>query len=80
MKTLISNKYYSISKDENGRFVAELSSLALCGVEGFNFKLDDTVQDRLQARVDKVVDEALNPRDPVLRKLTVRPQQQDLIS
>lgn len=76
---LIENQYYSIFQTEDGRFIAEFESEAICGVKGFNFNLYDNVQERLVSRADQLVQESLNPRDPVLRKLTIRPQQQQLI-
>jgi len=80
MHLIKDTNYYTICQRPDGQFVAEMKGQALCGVPGISFTLNDTVKSRLIARANKVVEETLNPHDPVLRHLAVRPQQLELIS
>jgi hypothetical protein len=81
---IINNKFYSISRGDNGGYVAELNSPALSGVPGLpNITFHDDSDIRLNERVAKIVHDTLNPTDPVVRRLMAnqrRVYQQDLFN
>jgi hypothetical protein len=74
------NKFYRIEKTEEGCYTAEFKSEALSGVAGFNFKLEDTVEERMRARANVLVSECLFPKDIVSRRLKANVLRQDQLN